>query len=149
MWLVDTCVIIRGWEGKGASHRVFKRLLSNHSDLGLVDFTLAELKLKAPSHLYRIVLEHISEDRVFKTGVRPGDWDEEREYEIEFDPELLKLVPDPSDAVLIAAAEHYRLDGVITLDRHHLYTAVLENYLSKKGLSVLKPNEYVRRSLPL
>ncbi len=142
-WLVDTCVVIRGWEGKGASHTILKRLMSNYPDLAVTDFTLLELKHRAPRHLYKIVNEHLSPEHIFKTGVKPGQWDEERNYDITFDSELLKLIPDPSDAVLIAAAEHYHLNGVITLDRHHLYTARLENYLDKKGLQVLKPNEYV------
>ncbi len=142
-WLVDTCVLIRGWEAKGASHIVFKRLVSNSPDLGLTDFTLKELKKRAPRHLYKVVVEHVSSDKILPTGVSPGEWGKEKNYLIRFDPELLELIPDPSDAVLIAAAEHYRLRGVITLDRHHLYTAKLENYLEKKGLEVLKPNEYV------
>ena len=141
--MVDTCVIIRGAEGKGASHQIFKELLDNSPDLGVTDFTLAELKARARHHIYKLIREHLSDSRVFVTGVRPGDWKGEKAYEIRFDPELLRLVPDPSDAVLIATAEHYGLRGVITLDRHHLYTSRLENYLEEKGLLVLKPNEYV------
>ncbi len=142
MWLVDTCVIIRGAEGKGAPHKIFKELLDNSPDLGLTDFTLAELKARAKHHIYKIVREHLLDSRIFVTGVRPGNWKGEKAYEIMFDPNLLRLVPDPSDAVLIAAAEHYGLNGVITLDRHDLYTTKLENYLEEKGLLVLKPNEY-------
>ncbi len=142
-WLVDTCVVIRGWGEKGASHKILKKLLSNEPDLGLTDFTLRELRSRAPKHLYKIVREHLADWQVLDTGVSPGEWKGEKSYTIHFDPELLKLIPDPSDAVLIAAAEHYHLRGVITLDRHHLYTARLENYLEEKHLEVLKPSEYI------
>ncbi len=142
-WLVDTCVIINGWEGKGAPHKIYKALIEGDPKLGVANFTLEELKHKGAHHVYRKLVDHLEPSQILITGVKPGDWKGEKEYEIRFDPELLRLVPDPSDAVLIAAAEHYGLKGVITLDRHHLYTARLENYLEQKGLEVLKPNEYI------
>ena len=65
--------------------------------------------------------------------VSPGDREGEKEYVRSYDNQLLELIPDPSDAVLIVAVLKEKAN-VITRDKHHLFTTVLENYLEEKAL---------------
>jgi predicted nucleic acid-binding protein len=73
--------------------------------------------------------------------VHPGNWEEERDYVNSADPDILRLIHDPSDAVLIAAAIKMRAKRVYTRDKHHLYTTVLENYIKDYGIEVLNKFE--------
>lgn len=67
--------------------------------------------------------------------VNPGNALAEKLFVEKIDNRLLQLIPDPSDAVLIAAAKIYNAD-VLTKDKHHLFTTKLENYLSENNLKV-------------
>ncbi|MBW2968399.1 hypothetical protein KY362_08015, partial [Candidatus Woesearchaeota archaeon] len=69
--------------------------------------------------------------------VSPGDREGEKSYVQRFDPEILRLVPDASDAVLLVLALKIRAD-VLTKDKHHLFTTAAENYLKEYGVRVEK-----------
>ncbi len=69
--------------------------------------------------------------------VHPGQWKAEEEFVGRVDSMLLHDIPDTSDAVLIAAAIMTHSD-VFTKDRHHLYTAILGNYLQNHNIHVWK-----------
>jgi hypothetical protein len=74
---------------------------------------------------------------VVPVPVHPGDREAERSFVESADSSLLLKVVDPSDAVLMAAAILTHSD-VFTKDKHHLFTVVLENYLTAYGIHVWK-----------
>jgi len=67
--------------------------------------------------------------------VSPGDRIGEKDYVNNFDPVLLSLIPDPSDAVLVVEAVKLHAD-ILTRDKHHLFTSVLNNYLQENSVKV-------------
>jgi uncharacterized Fe-S center protein len=69
--------------------------------------------------------------------VSPGDTVAERSFVRSIEPDLLKHIADPSDAVLIAAAIKTR-SVIYTKDKHHLFTTKLENYLNVYNIKVFK-----------
>lgn len=150
MFLVDTCVVIRGFNEGGASHRIWESMEAQEETfVALTDFNLHELEKHGEHKLVRRVHEAVQSGAVpmFEIGVSPGDWSGEKQYERLVDPAIVGLVEDPSDAVLIAAAEQLGAEGVITLDRHHLYTGKLWSYLEHKGLHIFKPHEFAEKYL--
>ena len=54
----------------------------------------------------------------------------------EVDKNILKIVSDPSDAVLVACGILTKSD-IITRDKHHLFTVELENFLKRYNIRVL------------
>jgi predicted nucleic acid-binding protein len=150
MFLVDTCVVINGFEESGASHKIWRSMeAQDETFVALTDFNLHELEKHGRHKLVKKVHNAIKSGAVpmFEIGVSPGDWSGEKQYERLVDPEIVHLVEDPSDAVLIAAAEQLGAEGVITLDRHHLYTGKLWSYLEHKGLHIFKPHEFAEKYL--
>jgi hypothetical protein len=75
--------------------------------------------------------------QIYPVPCTPGDREGEKQYVRSVDPRLLEIIPDPSDAVLLAAAIETRSD-VFTKDRHHLYTAALGNYAKEWNIRVWK-----------
>ncbi len=137
--LLDTCFFIHTFEHQ-KEHQL-KDLVAAKS-VGMTSFNVEEF-------LYK---EHVVDERVreyarkfLKThpitiidiNVHPGNLIQEREFIRTADPEILKDVPDASDAVLIAVAIKTR-STVLTKDKHHLFTTKLENYLNKHGIAVHK-----------
>jgi len=74
---------------------------------------------------------------IFEIDVVPGNPEREKEYVTAFDEKLLKLISDPSDAVLLVSALQNKAN-IITRDKHHLFTTKLENYLDKYKVRVVK-----------
>ena len=74
---------------------------------------------------------------VVDVPVHPGDAVGEKAFVNHVDPHLLNIIADPSDAVLIAAALRTG-SPVLTKDKHHLFTTVLNNYLNDSGVRVFK-----------
>lgn len=137
--LLDTCFFIHTFEHQ-KEHKL-KDLIAAKS-VGMTSFNVEEF-------LYK---EHVVDERVreyarkflkmhpitvIDVDVHPGNILQEREFVSTADPEILKDVPDASDAVLIAAAIRTQ-SIVLTKDKHHLFTVKLENYLNKHGISVHK-----------
>lgn len=69
--------------------------------------------------------------------VHPGNKLEEKVFVDSISSEILAKVPDPSDAVLIAAAIKTN-SIVLTKDKHHLFTVTLENFLENYNIKVFK-----------
>lgn len=137
--LLDTCFFIHTFEHQ-KEHKL-KDLIAA-KNVGMTSFNVEEF-------LYK---EHVVDERVreyarkflkmypitiINVGVHPGNIAQEREFVSATDPDILKDVPDASDAVLIAAAIRTK-SIVLTKDKHHLFTVKLENYLNKHGISVHK-----------
>ncbi len=133
--LFDTCFLIS----------LFER--SSHPKIdfpfGMTSFNMEELMHnihKIPPHAkenMRHYFKNASNISILDIPVHPGDWKGEEEFVSRVDGMLLRDIPDTSDAVLIAAAIMTHSD-VFTKDRHHLYTAVLENHLCDYGINVWK-----------
>tara|TARA_Y100000310_G_scaffold331897_1_gene406408 strand:+ start:1970 stop:2431 length:462 start_codon:yes stop_codon:yes gene_type:complete len=74
---------------------------------------------------------------VVEVPVHIGNFESEKAFVRSVDNELLKLIPDASDAVLLTVAVKTK-SSVYTKDKHHLFTVRLENYLAKYGIKVFK-----------
>lgn len=137
---LDTCFFIHTFENQN-EHKL-KDLVENHN-IAMTSFNVNEFLLK----------EHVVDERV-REGVRkflkkkpsmtivnievvPGDRNAEKYFVNTIDSELLKDIPDASDAVLIAVAIKTQ-SIVLTKDKHHLFTTKLENYLNKYDIKVYK-----------
>ena len=68
--------------------------------------------------------------------VSPGKREDEVAFSNTVDNNILKIISDPSDAVLVACGIVTNSD-ILTRDKHHLFTVELENYLKKYGIRVL------------
>lgn len=76
--------------------------------------------------------------------VSPGSADPEKSFVEFFDPKILKLCRDISDAVLVGTAIH-TLSDILTRDKHHIFTIVLENYVeSSYDVKIYKDFELLR-----
>jgi len=134
--LLDTCFVINILE----HHKHLDKL--KVKNFGLTSFNVEELlhveqKLKHEDKvMIRKFLKHTN-FCIVEIPVHPGDYETERAFVNSVDEELLKKVSDPSDAVLIATAIKTK-SIVLTKDKHHLFTAVLEEFLRKYDLKVYK-----------
>ena len=100
MILIDTCEIINLFENNKE-----KMLLGK--DIALCSFNFEELTKVDHRHSINVHLRHriikfFEENKVpiIDVPVHPGNRLEENEYVTSVDRELLRLIPDPSDAVL-------------------------------------------------
>ena len=98
----------------------------------------------APFYPYSVFdgYSHYSESRdyrlvVLKVPVSPGNYQRETEFVDSIEPELLRIMHDNSDAVLVAAALKTG-SMVLTKDRHHIFTAALENFVGKYNIKIVK-----------
>lgn len=147
--LLDTCFLVHAFE-----HQL-KRLekFCEQNDVLICSFNLEELdhiKHRIP-HMAREnarrFFKHDPNIKVLDISVHPGQRQEEHAFVERVDQELLIDIADPSDAVLIATAIQSH-SHVLTLDKHHLFTTHLENYLTRYGIEVHKsfddicPNEF-------
>jgi len=137
MNLFDTCAIINLFENNKE-----EELLD--SSAAVCSFNRDELTKVTHRHSLNIHLRHTIRKffqehkiKIIEVSVIPGQREQEKEYVNSVEPELLRLIPDPSDAVLAACAFENRAN-IITRDRHHLYTAKLENLFSKFDIKVEK-----------
>ena len=137
---LDTCFFINTFENQ-KEHKL-KDLMEKHN-IAMTSFNVNEFLLK----------EHVVDERVrenvrkfLKKGpamtiveiqVHPGDREGEKYFVNSIDADLLKEIPDASDAVLIATAIKTN-STVLTKDKHHLFTTKLENYLNKYKIQVYK-----------
>lgn len=134
--LLDTCFIINILE----HHKHLDKL--KDKNLGITSFNVEELlhvehRLKnEDKRMIRGFLKHPN-FCIIEIPVHPGNREEERRFVESVDKDLLKNVHDPSDAVLIAAAIKTK-SIVLTKDKHHLFTVILENFLEKYSLEVYK-----------
>ena len=137
MKLIDTCSIINLFENN-------KESILLNEDVAVCSFNKDELIKITHRHSINEHLRHRIRKFFEKNNINivyipvtPGNVLEEKVFVESIDNELLKLIPDPSDAVLAACAVKQKA-SIITRDRHHLYTARLENFFNKQGIKVLK-----------
>ncbi|MGM5481381.1 MAG: PIN domain-containing protein [Nanobdellota archaeon] len=138
-YLLDTCFLFYILE-----HRQEKRLIRfcGDNNVALSTFTIEEFvhHHHHMSHEVKTRIRHLLNNglslSVVDVPVSPGDPAGERSFVSSVDDRLLSLIPDPSDAVLFAVAIRHHAN-LITRDKHHLFTTVLENYSHDLGLSVL------------
>ena len=139
MILIDTCFFIHTFENQKESK--LKELIQKF-DVGMTSFNVEEFLFK----------EHCVDERVreyarkllkshpitlINIDVHPGDRDKEKIFVNSIDPDLLREVPDASDAVLMSVA--IKTDStVLTKDKHHLFTIKLENYVKKYNIKIYK-----------
>lgn len=134
--LFDTCFVINILE----HHKHLDKI--KDKNLGMTSFNVEELlhvehRLKnEDKRMIRHFLKHPN-FCIVDIPVHPGNKEEEKKFVGLVDKDLLKNVHDPSDAVLIATAIKTK-SIVLTKDKHHLFTCVLENFLKKYSLKVYK-----------
>ncbi|MDP2908708.1 MAG: PIN domain-containing protein [Nanoarchaeota archaeon] len=139
--LFDTCFVISILE----HHKHLDKL--KDKNVGLTSFNVEELlhvehKLSHEDKtLIRKFLKHPNFS-ILEIPVHPGNWKEEVDFVSSVDKGLLKEVHDPSDAVLIAAAIKTR-STVLTKDKHHLFTCVLESFLKKYSIAIYKDLNFI------
>jgi hypothetical protein len=106
------------------------------SSFNLLEFVHMHHHLGGPvNHHVRDFLKQKLIVRV-PVDVRPGEREKEREYVDSFDEDLLRLVRDPSDAVLLVQAMKLGAN-VLTRDKHHVFTTACENHVKDHGIVVL------------
>ncbi len=134
--LLDTCFVIDLAE-KRKLHKL------SHVPLAITSFNLEELEHvarrlhdKTKEELRHFFKQH-PDMTVVDVPVHPGERETEHSFVEGIDASLLQKVPDASDAVLIAAAIVTK-SNVLTKDKHHLFTAQLENYLHAYDIQVWK-----------
>jgi len=137
-YLLDTCFLLHEIQhGRGHALQHF----CEENSVGMSSFNLAEVehvhhRLKGTvNHHLRDFLKSKCVSCV-RVSVSPGDRLGEKEYVSAFDPKILMHVPDPSDAVLLVQALKIGAT-VLTRDKHHLFTAVVENYSKDYNVEVL------------
>lgn len=135
--LLDTCFII-----DSLSHPDKTNQLLKIGKLALTSFNVEEL-MYVEHRLHheirknmRLFLMH-DYFKIVDIPVHPGNPDSEKDFVKSIDENLLLNVPDPSDAVLIAAAIATK-SAILTKDKHHLFTTRLENFLNKYSIKVYK-----------
>lgn len=139
--LFDTCFVISILE----HHKHLDKL--KDKNVSLTSFNVEELlhvehKLSHEDKtLIRKFLKHPNFS-ILEIPVHPGNWKEEVDFVSSVDKGLLKEVHDPSDAVLIAAAIKTK-STVLTKDKHHLFTCVLESFLEKYSIKVYKDLNFI------
>lgn len=134
--LLDTCFFIYA-----AEHHKLERI--EDCPIATTSFNLEELE--HVSHRLddstkvnlRKFFKHHPHLLIIDVPVHPGDKQGEHNFVEKMSPELIQLVPDPSDAVLAAAALQTKSD-LLTKDKHHLFTTELENFFNAAGIKVWK-----------
>ena len=137
-YLVDTCFIYHIFQDH---EKAFVDFCKNHS-VGITSFNVDEVLFHSHdvNHHIRNRLRSAIKEGLFLTvidvPVSPGNPFAEKSFIEQVDAPLVNIVPDPSDAVLAAVAKSVHAH-VLTRDKHHLFTSLLENYFQENGLQVL------------
>lgn len=133
--LLDTCFIVSMAELRRLDEVHGARIATTSFNLQELDHIHHRLHGNV-KHALRAWLKR-GELVVVTVPAAPGDHEGERAFVRSIDEELLKEIPDASDAVLAAAAIATQSD-VLTKDKHHLFTTVLEEHFTRQGLHVWK-----------
>ena len=138
-YLLDTCFFIHVFKNDQV-----KKLIDfcKKNKVGMSSFNLGELlhiHHHFPGQMNHHVRSFLKEKLIYNVPVNvlPGDNALELKYVREFDNEILKVIQDPSDAVLFVLAIKIHAD-ILTKDKHHIFTAIAENYSNKFNVKVLK-----------
>lgn len=137
-WLLDTCFVYYIFENQKEKELID---FCNNNSVAISSFTIKEILYHSHdvNHMVRNRLRHLIKNNVLlgviDVPVFPGEIDEEIGYVMGVDEKLIHLIPDHSDAVIAALAVRIHAN-IITRDKHHLFTIVLEDYFKEKGLLV-------------
>jgi len=128
-YLLDTCFLI--YELENNNTKKLEEFCKKNS-VAMISFNLEELEhvSKKISNHFKDHLRKFLKEKLIKkiiVEVHPGNRESEENYVKNIDERLLELIPDHSDAVLIAKAFEIQAN-VLTRDKHHIYTTILENY---------------------
>lgn len=130
---LDTCFLFDLLDRNG-------KLLKGYN-YAVSSFNVEELlKVSHRLHKDKVAIRRLLKEHsfvVYDIDVHIGDVDSEKKFVGSVCNELLKLIRDPSDAVLLALALKTK-SIVLTKDKHHLFTVQLENFVSKYGIKVYK-----------
>ncbi|MFH1972777.1 MAG: hypothetical protein ABIJ18_04850 [archaeon] len=130
--LLDTCFIIHSVKNNNKIKIKNAAITSfNIEELMKVEHKLGHLKKELRNFLKNTSFV------IVDVPVSPGQWMQEKDFVLAVNHDLLKEVPDASDAVLMAAAIQTQSD-VLTKDKHHLFTTKLENFLDAYSIRVYK-----------
>ncbi|MCF7901524.1 PIN domain-containing protein [Candidatus Woesearchaeota archaeon] len=136
--LLDTCFIINELE-KGNEKKLENFCKLNETYI--TSFNLEELKhvmkyKKEINHQLKRLLEQDT-IKILLLPIKPGERKEEINYANKTDQKILQIIHDPSDAVLVAAAIKSN-SNILTKDKHHIFTAALENQLEEYKIKIFK-----------
>ncbi len=131
--ILDTCFVFSLLDREKDLVKGYPYALSsfNVEELLFVGHKLHKMKAR----LRRFLKSH--EFVIVDVPVHPGDREGEKKFVNSVDKELLKHIPDASDAVLLAVALQTE-SIVLTKDKNHLFTVELVNYLRDKKVRVFK-----------
>ena len=134
--LFDTCFVISILE----HHKHLDKL--KDKKIAITSFNMEELmhvEHKLNHETKKMIRNFLKNQNfcILNIPVHPGNYEEEKSFVNSIDEDLLKKTHDPSDAVLIAAAIKTG-STILTKDKHHIFTSVLEEFLKKYGLKVYK-----------
>ncbi|MFP4523167.1 MAG: PIN domain-containing protein [Candidatus Nanoarchaeia archaeon] len=138
-YIVDTCFLY--WIIEHQHFKPFILFCKKHV-VAVTSFTIEEVLYHAhdvDEHVRSRLRRALKKDlRLFRydIDVFPGNFEEEHAFVSKTVPELIPLIPDPSDAV-IAAVAYQTKAHLLTRDKHHLFTTQLNNFFTKKGIRVL------------
>ena len=138
-YFLDTCFLLHMIQ-KGHTKQLINFCKDNK--VGMSSFNLDEIDhvhhrlTGTVNHHLRDILKKKIFSKVI-VDVHPGDREAERQYVQDLDKDILRIVPDPSDAVLFVQALKMRA-SLLTKDKHHLFTTGAENYLQEYGIKVYK-----------
>ncbi len=136
-YLLDTCFFVHSF----TSDRV-KPLVKfcKNNKVGMTTFNLEEflhMHHKLKGHTNHHVRSFLKKKLIslVPIEVHPGQHDMEQKFVDKYDHEILKIIRDPSDAVLFAHAVQIGAD-ILTRDKHHIFTAAAENYSEQHGIHI-------------
>ena len=137
--LIDTCFIY--WVYENQHEKQFHEFCNKHK-VALTSFTIEELiyhahhvNKHARSRLRKELKEKNLQLHKYSQPVHPGKPQEQKNYIQKHQPELLEIIPDNSDSILVIASIQTKAN-ILTRDKHHLFTAQLNNYLQEKNIQV-------------
>lgn len=129
---IDTCFLLDELNHHRAAELDNLQLLSfNAEELVHVAQHIPHLKKGVRNFLKKHTVTLVT------VPVHPGEREKEKSFVNHIHTDILKIIADPSDAVLLAAALQTR-STVLTKDKHHLFTTNLENFLEEYHIKVFK-----------
>ena len=137
-YLIDTCYF---YESFAKHEKEFVEFCATHN-VGITSFNVEEVLFHSHdvNHVIRNRIRSAIKANlnivVIDIPIHPGNPVAEGKFIEKYNPLLINIIPDPSDAVLAAVATSIGAH-VITRDKHHLFTTKLENHFNEKGLKVL------------
>jgi PIN domain nuclease of toxin-antitoxin system len=105
----------------------------NADEVGLKSHQVAEPIKERLRHW----LKQENNIQILPVNVHPGQWLQEQEFVKSVNPGILARMHDASDAVLFAQAYQNKCD-ILTKDKHHIFTTILENFAQQAGIRIEK-----------